>query len=450
MSLDKIGMRIPEICLPSPETDLQRWAVVACDQYTSQRDYWDTADGFVGDAPSTLRLIFPEVFLEDDDREQRIKNITTKMNTYLKEGIIKPQPTGLIYIERETAHGSLRKGLMTALDLEDYDYLPGAQTLIRATEGTVLERIPARVRIREGACLELPHIMVLLDDPDKTVIEPLKDCMAFSHPLYDFPLMKNSGHLRGFTIKEDDAIKKIVTALERLADPDTFRQKYGLDSKSGVLLYAVGDGNHSLAAAKDFWQQLKVSLSLEEQKDHPARYALVELVNVHDEGLVFEPIHRVLFHIHPDQVLSSANDYFSGRGLSISIEYQRTLYEMESQYQSLQKAGNGHSIPFIHASGQGILHIADPDFNLPAGSLQAFIDAYLKAEPQAIVDYIHGEDVVMTLAVKDGNMGFILPPMAKEDLFKTVLFDGVLPRKTFSMGEADEKRFYMECRKITR
>lgn len=283
-----IGIQIPQVYLPRKGTDLTKWAVIACDQFTSQPEYWRDVEKIVGDAPSTYNLIFPEVFLEKPGAEERIKVIQEKMRQYLKNNILESQE-GLIYIERSVG-GRTRRGLMLCLDLEHYDFTKGSTSLIRATEGTIVERLPPRMKIRTGAELELPHILVLIDDPEQTVIEPLQKSKSGMSKIYDFELMLGSGHLTGYAVP-GMLETQVVASLRKLAQPEIFANKYGVGLDNPVLLFAMGDGNHSLATAKAVWEGLKPEVGL----DHPARYALVELENVHDEGLVFEPIHRVVF-----------------------------------------------------------------------------------------------------------------------------------------------------------
>jgi hypothetical protein len=431
-----LGLQVPEIFLCRPETDLTKWAVIACDQFTSQPEYWQQVERLVGDAPSTYKLILPEVYLDKPGEAERIGTIQRSMKAYLANQTLIPRD-GLIYVER-TFGSRHRRGLMAALDLERYDFSKGSQSLIRATEGTIIERLPPRVRIRENALLEVPHILVLIDDPEGTVMEPLatqKDRLA---KLYDFDLMLGSGHLTGYAVPSATE-KVIVSALERLADPQAFRAKYGVGADKGVLLFAVGDGNHSLATAKSLWEKLKPSVGM----DHPARYALVELENVHDAGLVFEPIHRALFGVNQD-VLAAFKQFYGDK-----FTYRKCASQAEAVRFTDQTSGPAHVIGVIRPEAAGVVEIAQPPSNLPVGTLQAFLDSFLKSGGAQRIDYVHGTDVVCDLGTKAGNAGFYLPAMSKSDLFKTVILDGVLPRKTFSMGEAKEKRFYVEARRIT-
>ncbi|MCX8024254.1 MAG: DUF1015 domain-containing protein, partial [Thermanaerothrix sp.] len=346
--------------------------------------------------------------------------------------------TGLIYVER-TVGERTRRGLILALDLEKYEFTPGAQSLIRATEGTILERIPPRMRIREGAVLELPHILVLIDDPERTVIEPVAEQSERLPLLYDFDLMLGSGHLRGRWVNDPALEQQVVQALERLASPEVFYTKYGVDREKGVLLFAVGDGNHSLATAKSVWEKIKTQVG----PDHPARYALVEIENLYDEGLEFEPIHRVIFNTQRD-MLADLRAWFGER---LTLQPCTSEEEMVEQVHRLQPQTE-HRFGVISAQGYWLARISQPESNLPVGTLQAFLDAWLKQQNGAKIDYIHGREVVNTLGRQFGNVGFYLPSMPKTELFRTVILDGVLPRKTFSMGEAIEKRFYMEARRI--
>lgn len=435
---DAIGVQVPQVWLPRPEIDLTKWAVIACDQFTSQPEYWQKVEDLVGSAPSTLDMIFPEVYLEKPNADERIQRIQTAMKEYLAADLLRPHE-GMVYVERSVS-GKTRKGLVLALDLERYDYSKGSSSLIRATEGTIIERLPPRMRIREGAPLELPHILVLIDDAWRTVIEPLGNDKHNLKKLYDFELMLGSGHLTGYLVDDANLEKNAIQALESLASPQVFTQKYGVDARQPVLLFAMGDGNHSLATAKAIWEKIKPQVGLQ----HPARYALVEIENLHDEGLAFEPIHRVLFGLKQD-VFAAMKVYFGEDNISyVPCQYIGEMVAKVDAAPSLPQA-----VGLVTPQGVGVLHIHKPSSNLPVGTLQAFLDGFLKEGGAEKIDYVHGEQVVSQLGSQGGNLGFYLPGMDKSDLFKTVILDGTLPRKTFSMGEAHEKRFYMECRKIT-
>jgi hypothetical protein len=445
MNLEKLALQVPTILLPNADVDLSRWAVIACDQYTSEPEYWQAVDRLVADHPSTLRLIYPEVYLEESDSDKRIADINACMHQYLADGVLTEQQQGFILLDRQTSHVPSRKGLVVALDLEAYDYRPGTKTLIRATEGTIVDRLPPRIRVRENAAVELPHIMVLIDDPEQTVIEPL--FAADLEQVYDVELMQESGHLRGWKVTQENLLAQVGSALGRLADKDRFQKRYGVDDED-VMLYAMGDGNHSFATAKAIWEQLKSKAAdAAEVMDHPARYALVELVNVHDPGLEFEAIHRVLFDVDVEELLNQADGYYRQAGTPCRIEWYD---DHDAAEVAAAGAGAAHAIPFAAAGRHGLLLIDTPALTLEVATLQNFLDEYLKNHPSARIDYIHGEEAVTRLGGQQGNIGFYLPSISKHDLFRTIVRDGALPRKTFSMGEADEKRFYLEARRITR
>lgn len=443
--LNGLGLDIRSILLPKQGTDMQKWSVVACDQYTSQPEYWHKVNEFVGDCPSTLRLIFPEVYLDrenTDEKQRRISNINRTMCDFLDKDVFDEIQNSMIYIERTTRGGKTRKGLICAVDLEQYDYAKGSKSLIRATEGTILDRLPPRIRIREKACLELPHIMMLIDDPQARIIEPLSLFKGKMDRLYSFNLMMDSGHIEGYRVNDETLLQKIYQGLMFLKSAENFSAKYGVDPSVSPLLFAAGDGNHSLATAKSCWDQLKTSLSEAERQTHPARFALVELVNVHDKGLDFEPIHRLLFHVDSSDLLSAFCNYYAGKSIQCGYEYVSSLEEIPANSPSR------HVIPFVHGDKTGYLWADKPCFNLDVATLQSFLDIYRKDKPAVEIDYVHGDDVIERLGRQESNMGFILSPMEKGDLFKTVILDGALPRKTFSMGEAADKRFYLECRSL--
>ena len=412
-----------------PKEGFEKWSVVACDQYTSDSEYWQRVERTVGDAVSTLRITLPEIYLEEGGVEERINDINKTMNDYIEKDVFNELTDSYIYTERSVSNGKIRKGLIGAFDLNDYDFNKGSSSQIRATEGTVLERIPPRVKIRENAPLELPHIMILIDDRDNKVIESVLSAKNDSNKLYDFDLMENGGHVSGYKVCGPDA-SALNAALETLYDEQAFNEKYNVSNKP-LLIFAVGDGNHSLATAKTCWENLKKTLSPEEQLNHPARYALAELVNVHDESLEFEPIHRLIFDVDTAKFEEELNLFFADCEIEESEEI------------------NENSFSVIIGDNCKNYILKNPKFNLTVGDVQSFIDYYIKnVESKSKVDYIHGEETVYNKAKDDNTVGILLPAMAKNDLFRTVIVDGVLPRKTFSMGHAHEKRFYLECRKI--
>lgn len=411
-----------DILIPQ-NVDFTKWSVVACDQYTSEREYWEDVKNIVSDSPSTLNIIFPEVYLEEGDGEERIKKINEEMTKYLETGLFKEYKDAFIYVKRTQSNGKVRHGIVGMIDLEEYDFSKGSQSKIRATEGTIIERIPPRQRIRKRAPLEVPHILILIDDRDRAVVEPLEEKINRFEKVYDFDLMKDSGHIEGYSVDEESK-NEIISAIEKLGDRKVFEEKYGVENK-GVLMFAAGDGNHSLATAKTCWEEIKKGISAEEIKTHPARFALVEMMNIHDETLEFEPIQRVIFDTEPEKLLS---DF---------VNYYKASYE----------PNGGQRIDYTYNGKEGSLYITETDCNLPVGTLQKFLDTYL-AEHVGRIDYIHGNDVVRNLAKDENTIGFMVDSMEKNDLFTTVIKDGSLPRKTFSMGEAADKRFYLECKRI--
>ena len=413
-----------DILLPMKGTDMNKWSVIACDQYTSEPQYWEEVTKTVGDAPSTLNLILPELYLEQDGVSERIDNIHKAMDKYVSDGIFEEYKNAMVYVERIQNNGILRQGIVGAIDLEKYDFAKGSTSEVRATEATVIERIPPRIKVRQGAPLELPHIMILIDDPDNTVIEPLAKAVSDENKLYDFGLMQNGGSIKGWLLDENTQ-ENIDKALSALGQQETFNKKYSL-TDTPVLLYAMGDGNHSLATAKEFYEQLKKADPDKDFSNHPARYALAEIVNLHSEALKFEAIHRLVYDVDNDNLIAELT---KALGLSET--------EISDQYVICACGGTEKK-----------LYINKKSSNLSVGSLQNFLDGYLKANGGKI-DYIHGADTVKNLAEKHNGIAFILPDMDKSQLFPTVIKDGALPRKTFSMGHAEDKRFYIEARKIT-
>lgn len=416
----KVPFKRGNILLPK-NADMTKWSVVACDQYTSEPDYWKDVENIVGESPSTLNLTLPEIYLEESDVEDRIKKINSNMEKLINEDFFKEYKDSMIYLERTQADGKVREGLMGIVDLEDYSYEKGSQTLIRATEKTVIERIPPRVKVRENALLELPHIMILIDDEKRTIIESLKNKVSDNDKVYDFDLMKNGGHIKGYLLNEE-AMNSVDEGLLNLMDKDYFETKYNVKDK-GVLLFAMGDGNHSLATAKACYENLKKEIG-EDALNSKARYALVELVNLHSSALEFEAINRVIFNTDSNKLLNTLKEYYT-----------------------INKEGNGQRVRVITEKIDEDWFIENPKSNIAVGSIQMFLDEYLK-ENEGKIDYIHGENITKELGSKTGNVGFIFDAMEKGDLFKTVILDGALPRKTFSMGHANDKRYYLEARKI--
>jgi hypothetical protein len=432
-----IGISTPKILLPKPNVDYTKWAVIACDQFTSEPEYWQQVEKIVDDAPSTYHIILPEVYLGTSEEENRIKTTQDVMEKYLKSGLFR-QINDFIYVLR-TTNGKTRRGLMVCLDLEHYDYHEGSQTLIRATEGTILDRLPPRIRIRESAPLECPHILVLFDDPNDTVFGPLDEQLMAFEEMYNFELMLGSGHLRGLALKDEDCKQHIEQALGDLIDPDAFAEKYNLKpGASKPLLFAMGDGNHSLATAKAIWEKLKPSVGM----NHPARYALVEIENIHDLALTFEPIHRLLFDIK-NNLLEEMKAFWQEK---LNIRAMDSIDAMKDVVDSADEPW--HQIGMVSSDGIKLIEVRKPIDNLVVGTLQRFLDHFLADDSSGKIDYVHGTDVLFEKGQLPGNAGFYLPGIDKSELFKTVILDGALPRKTFSMGEAKEKRFYVECRCI--
>ncbi len=429
-SWKELGLQIPNIMLPKEGADYQKWAIVACDQYTSDPSYWQKAEEIVGDAPSTLRLMLPEFYLGKSDEEERIEKIRISMKEYVETKTLRTLPKGCILVRR-TAEGRSRLGLVICVDLDAFDYTAGASSLIRSTEKTIVERIPPRLKIRKGAMLELPHILILIDDPDRTVIEPLEK--AGGETVYDTDLMLGGGHITGSFLTENqmEGARAAMSALF-----DQAEKQYGTGK---AMLMAMGDGNHSLATAKANWEEIKKTVPEGEWADHPARYALCELENIHDEGIVFEPIHRVLF---------SEGKASGAQMIEETVEVLKTMNKDACiAPRGTSAVKDQFVIPVISSEGEKVIIIDHPSSKIEVGALQSALDKLLQEKGYRI-DYIHGEDSVRALAAEEGNAGFLLPPMDKFRLFPAVAADGALPRKTFSMGEAVEKRYYIEARSL--
>ena len=418
MSFERIGIRPAQILLPAAGVKPETWACIACDQYTSEPEYWEKAFAVAGDAPSAIRLILPEYNLKNS--ESLIPQIHRTMADYLAQGLLTPAVNpGFILCERTIASGT-RLGLVCAVDLEQYSFEKGSLPLIRPTEQTITDRLPPRLKIRRGAPVELTHIMILIDDPDRTVLEPLQAAKASLRKVYDFDLMMNGGHLAGWAVDSAEALAQVDQSLNALMDT----------KGENPLLLAVGDGNHSLATAKAYWNEIRESLTEAERENHPARYALCEIVNIHDEALLFEPIYRIVTGTTRAAVMADWKAYAEAKGMSLAAE------------------GSDHRFTVVSADGEETVAVLNPEGAIPCETIQKFLDSFLSRHPEAGIDFIHGEGSLRALAAKPETVGFLLPDIDKHSFFKDVEKLGVLPRKTFSMGEADEKRFYMEAKKI--
>lgn len=414
-----------DILLPDfTKIDGKKWATIACDQFTSQPEYWRDAEEIAKNSPSALNLILPEAYLDRED--ELLAKIAESMTAYVNDKILEEHPATMIYIERVQSDGRVRRGVVGAVDLECYDWHHGTETLVRATEGTVPERIPPRVKIRKSATLELPHIMLLLDDPEKKIVEGIAARVDNLKPAYNFELMLGGGSIKAYYLDED-GINAVTEGVAALSAPDAAKTKYNIDGKAPLAL-AVGDGNHSLATARAIYEELKAEIGVEAAMEHPARYALAELVNIHDEALDFEPIYRVIFNVEPDAFIKEFTDYCA----------------------SINGKASAQSVKIIVGKDEREIIIAAPEHQLTVGTVQRFLDIYTKNNPSAEVDYIHGEKEVADLALRPNTVSMIFDGMTKEQLFCSVICDGALPRKTFSMGHAQDKRYYIEARKITK
>ena len=418
------------ILLPSEQIPVGQWGCVACDQFTSDRSYWEKAAQAAAGGPSTLDLILPEVYLEEDDVDARISAIHAAMDDYARN-VLTRAVDGFIYVERTEQSGRVRQGLVGRIDLEAYSYAEGAVPAIRPSEHTVESRIPPRMKVRTGAALETPHIMMLADDPDCTLIEPIGEKKEQLRKVYEGDLMLNGGHIAGWAVEDPALLAQIDSALNVLGSQEAFDARYPQAKGGAPLTLAVGDGNHSLASAKACWEELKKTLTPEQQLTHPARWCLAEVCNVHSPAIEIEPIHRVLFNVDCATVLLSLITWSDSNMAGCCF-------------------GGSKKQPFTLAGPHmaNVLSFEDPTEPLTVGTIDDFISDYIERHPEAKVDYVHDEPAVRALC-KQGAVAFLMPPFAKSDLFRGVVMGGVLPRKTFSMGHAEEKRYYIECRKIT-
>lgn len=436
-SLEAFGLKLPEILLPK-DRNLGSWSVIACDQYTQDEGYWKRAEVAAGGRPSTLNLILPEVYLSRPDKADRIVRIKRTMTDYLSGGVFDAPEAEAVYVERTTAFGRVRHGLVIAVDLEDYEWKPGSRALIRATEATIPERIPPRKEIRSGAALESPHIMLLADDPSHSLIEGTGSLVKGGRPLYDGDLMLASGHITGWAVRDGEALAHLREALAVLKEA-------GTQADGSSFLFAVGDGNHSLATAKAVWDEYKAKAGLSgtEAENCPVRYALVEIVNIYDSGLTFEPIHRVVLgdEVNPDGLIANLEKSLGGK--------QRDVADPAGLEAAVRASKASFGFVYIGRDGRQRFTLLETGITeLAVSRLQPALDGYLSGKDCLELDYIHGSDEVFRLGGEPGAVSIMLPPIAKDSFFATISGRGPLPRKSFSMGEASEKRFYLECRRL--
>ena len=415
------------ILLPAPGTPLDPWACIAVDQFTSQPEYWQKAEALAKDKPSTLHIVLPEAYLGTDGEEARLESIRRTMSDY-RRSLLTRVVNGFVYLERTQMDGTVRQGLVGAVDLEAYSFEKNATPAIRPSENTVVERIPPRLRVRRGAELETPHVMLLADDEDCTLIEPIGRETSRLPLLYDGELMLGGGHLTGWAVEDPALIAQIEQAVAGLGDPARYAARWPEAADQPPMTLAVGDGNHSLATAKAYWEERKQTLSPAQRETDPARYCLVEVCNVHSPAIEIEPIHRVLFGIGEEAVLAKLQSWADSRGIRLGD-------------------GGEQCFTLVSLEGERTVGMSGALEPLTVGTAEAFVGALLADCPDASVDYVHGEDAVRQLAQK-GAMGMLMPGLKKADLFRGVVLGGVLPRKTFSMGHAEEKRYYNECRSL--
>lgn len=437
-NFEKFGIAVPEILLPK-KIETETWAVVACDQYTQDREYWTQAEKICAGKNSTLNLILPEVYLNDADKSERITKIKSTMTQYLRQGVFAEAQRQMVYVERTTSYGRTRKGLVVALDLDCYEWKPFSSALVRATEATILERIPPRMEIRRNAPLETPHIMLLANDRHHILIESLGEKIKArsDSPIYSGRLMQEGGSIKGWAVKCEADLDFVNDALEKLYDECA--------DEKGTFLFAVGDGNHSLATAKSVWEEHKKNLlqngaSDEEIARSPVRYALLEIVNLYDEGLTFEPIHRVIFNSDANLMIEFLQKNLGGE--------KKEIADAASLKRSVKNSTANFGFAFMENGRKKFVLLETQIKDLAVSRLQPALDEFLKTQNEASIDYIHGAQEIFALAEKSAAVGVLLPPVAKESFFKTIAERGPLPRKSFSMGEASEKRFYLECRKL--
>jgi len=410
-----------DILLPRA-CDMTTWSVVACDQFSSQPEYWAALERAAEEKPSTLHLMLPEAYLETRDQFREAERINAEMQRYLDEDVFRTLKDSYVYLERTLSSGAVRRGLLGVLDLEAYDYSAASVSPIRATEGTIESRLPPRVRVRSGAALEMPHVMVFIDDPENRVMSLLHGITDELPELYDFDLSAGGGHLRGWQVS-GPAAERTEAALDALADPEMLRSRYG---DAAPVLFAMGDGNHSLATAKRCWETIKPTLSAAERETHPARFSLVELVNIHDDAITFEPIHKVLFETDPDTFLSEAGDALSA---------------------CVGSGESSHTLRLVTAAGEREICVRGLTIGQLIAAAEDVCQAYM-ARHGGKIDYIHNDETAVSMGQRGDGAAILLPRMEKGELFPSIIRSGPFPKKSFSIGHAQDKRYYLECRAI--
>ncbi|MBQ9941807.1 MAG: DUF1015 domain-containing protein [Christensenellaceae bacterium] len=423
-----LGVAVPEILIPDEKVNMKKWSVVACDQFTTNQKYWLDVEKQVGVSPSTLHIMLPEIYLERPDVEERIARTKEIMRSYLDDSVLNLLPAGFVLVERYI-DGQPRKGLMVAVDLEEYDFDIYKKPLIRATEETLLERIPPRVEIRKNADVEMPHVLVLMDDRENKVIEPLWQRRNRFPKLYDFDLMQDGGRIAGYFVNDEAAIEATMEALKALPVHDGMR-------------FCVGDGNHSLATAKAVWNQAKEQLSEEELAESPMRYALVELINLYDDALTLKPIHRVLYNVNSAQCVQKIVDQLNKTGREARLVFSR-------RKPAMQMSHGVQTVFFTSKDSSGRIEINNPSHPLVVGEIQDVLEKVAREMPSSKLEYIHGDAELEAAASEYDTLGFYMPAMDKDTFFDMIIHCGVLPKKSFSLGEANEKRYYLECRLLT-
>lgn len=427
-NFEHIGIEVPEALLPDKKVNMRKWAVIACDQYTTNEAYWHEVERTVGGSPSSLHIMLPEIYLQAPDRDARIASTKEIMTRYIDDGILTLLPQGFILVER-TINRKVRKGLMVLVDLEEFDADPFKKAQIRASEEVLAERVEARMDIRTGAELEMPHVFLLMDDPQFKVIEPVWRRRESFTKLYDVDLMLHGGRATGYLIEDKNVEAEILHQLSLLKTRDDMR-------------FCVGDGNHSLATAKAVWEEAKQTLSPEEQENHPLRYAMCELVNLHDAAMPLLPIHRVISGVSSSMCIQYVVDHLNSVGADARLVFSR-------RKPALQVTEAPEVIFFTSKSSSGRIEINAPSTRMLVEQIQPVLEDFVREYPLAKLEYVHGDEEFERVTQEYDTLGFVMPAMEKATFFDELSEMGVFPKKCFSLGEANEKRYYIECRLLT-